>query len=196
MRTEISKLHKQLGATMIYVTHDQTEAMTMGDRIVIMKDGVVNQIDTPMNLYNNPVNRFVAGFIGSPAMNFIEGNLNNSNGLQFESRNKILILKLTENQIEKLKNYNYKKIWIGIRPEEFEDNNDFTHNSYSSSVDVKLDLVEPMGNESYLYFNIDDTACISRISAKDIPVSGSIRKLIINIEKLHFFDFENEQTII
>jgi multiple sugar transport system ATP-binding protein len=196
MRTEISKLHKQLGATMIYVTHDQTEAMTMGDRIVVMKDGIINQIDTPMNLYNKPINKFVAGFIGSPAMNFIEGSINNSNGMQFESINKILILKPEEKQIEILKNYIDKKIWIGIRPEDFHDNDELLLNKYSGTIDVKLDLVEPMGNESYLYFNIDDTACISRVSAKDIPVIGSIRNLKINIEKLHFFDFENEQTII
>ena len=87
MRTEISKLHKQLGATMIYVTHDQTEAMTMGDRIVIMKDGIINQVDTPLNLYNNPVNQFVAGFIGSPAMNFLSGTISEKNGLMFTSNN-------------------------------------------------------------------------------------------------------------
>jgi len=94
MRTEISKLHHQLDATMIYVTHDQTEAMTMGDRIVVMKDGFVQQVDTPMHLYNNPQNKFVAGFIGSPAMNFIEGKITDSDGLKFESVASKLIINL------------------------------------------------------------------------------------------------------
>jgi multiple sugar transport system ATP-binding protein len=196
MRTEISKLHKQLGATMIYVTHDQTEAMTMGDRIVVMKDGKINQIDPPMNLYNKPVNKFVAGFIGSPAMNFIEGRLFNSNGLQFESINKTLNLKLDDQQSERLKNYTQKKIWVGIRPENFHDDSDQSLSTGFSSIDVKLDLVEPMGNEAYLYFNLDDTQCISRISVRDIPVNGSVRKLKINNQKLYFFDFEYEQNII
>ena len=94
MRTEISKLHKDLEATMVYVTHDQTEAMTMGDRIVIMKDGIVNQIDTPMNLYNYPINKFVAGFIGSPSMNFLSGKITSENGLAFRSAQKGVVLSL------------------------------------------------------------------------------------------------------
>jgi len=109
MRTEISKLHHKLDATMIYVTHDQTEAMTMGDRIVVMKDGFVQQVDTPMHLYNNPQNKFVAGFIGSPAMDFIEGKLTDSAGLRFESIASKLVINLNTEQSNLLKPHIYKK---------------------------------------------------------------------------------------
>src|SRR3989339_2202524 len=105
MRTELARLHHQLETTVVYVTHDQTEAMTLGNRIVVMKDGIVQQVDSPLNLYNNPVNQFVAGFIGSPAMNFIEGKIVHENGLTFKSKEKFLTLKLNESLGERLKNY-------------------------------------------------------------------------------------------
>jgi multiple sugar transport system ATP-binding protein len=195
MRTEISKLHKQLGATMIYVTHDQTEAMTMGDRIVVMKDGIINQIDTPMNLYNKPINKFVAGFIGSPAMNFIEGKLNEENAFRFISKENGLNLSLDKNLLIKLKSYNNKNIWLGIRPEDIEDMNDSRLELNYNQIEVKLDLVEPMGNESYLYFTIDNIQFISRITCREIPSHGSSRKLKIENNKLHFFDSESEKCI-
>jgi multiple sugar transport system ATP-binding protein len=118
MRTEISRLHKQLGATMIYVTHDQTEAMTMGDRIVIMKDGIVNQVHTPMNLYDKPVNKFVAGFIGSPAMNFLSGKVSEENGLMFTSKNSEFKFHFSSEQKDYLIDYLGQEITIGIRPED------------------------------------------------------------------------------
>ena len=118
MRTEISKLHHELGATMIYVTHDQTEAMTMGDKIVIMKDGLVNQTDTPLNLYNYPSNKFVAGFIGSPSMNFIEGNVS---GSSFKTNGGELSLSFNGKYTDKLKSFNNKKIILGVRPEDIYD---------------------------------------------------------------------------
>ena len=121
MRTEISKLHQSLGATMIYVTHDQTEAMTMGDRIVIMKDGVVNQIDTPLKLYNKPANRFVAGFIGSPAMNFIKGKIENGSTVIFKSSGGDLKLDLPADISENLRKFVNKEVWMGIRPEDIYD---------------------------------------------------------------------------
>jgi len=196
MRTEISKLHHKLDATMIYVTHDQTEAMTMGDRIVVMKDGVVQQVDKPMNLYNFPTNKFVAGFIGSPAMNFIEGKIIDSNGLKFESVNKKLIISLTVQQTNLLKSHAQKKIWLGIRPEDIHDINDESLKINYHEFEIMLELVEPMGNEAHLFFVIDNVQCISRIPARDIPKTGTSRKLKINIEKLHFFDFENEETVL
>lgn len=196
MRTEISKLHHKLQSTMIYVTHDQTEAMTMGDRIVVMKDGDVQQIDTPLSLYKNPVNKFVAGFIGSPSMNFIEGIIINNNGLQFESNGKILKIKLDEKYAGSLNNYLHKKIWLGIRPEDiYESIDPFLKNNFTE-FDVKIELVEPMGNEAYLYFNIGEVQCLSRISAREIPEDGSIRTLKIDNQKLHLFDYEDGQTII
>lgn len=195
MRTEISKLHKQLGATMIYVTHDQTEAMTMGDRIVIMKDGIIQQLDTPLNLYNNPVNKFVAGFIGSPAMNFIEGSIVKSNGVQFISAGGSLRVNLSDAFLSKLAEYLNKKIWLGIRPEDFYDDIDLAVSNNFTQLEVKIDLVEPLGNETYLYFNIESVQCLARVTSRESIKVGLRRKLKINNERLHLFDFQSEQKI-
>lgn len=194
MRTEISKLHQNLGATMIYVTHDQTEAMTMGDRIVIMKDGIIHQIDTPLNLYNHPINRFVAGFIGSPSMNFIEGKLFKANGLTFKSKGNYLTLNLGESLNERLKNYSDKSLWLGIRPEDIYDSDSFTRNN-SATIDVWLEVVEPMGNEIFLYFTIESSQFVARIPAREKPEPNSKRTLSIDLDKLHFFDTDSEKSI-
>jgi multiple sugar transport system ATP-binding protein len=196
MRTEISKLHQKLEATMIYVTHDQTEAMTMGDRIVLMKDGIVQQVESPLYLYNFPVNKFVAGFIGSPSMNFIEGIISNKAELQFESLNKELRINLLREQTYKLINYHNKKLWLGVRPEDMHDIFDESVKINYQEFEALLEVVEPMGNEAFLFFSIDNTQFISRIPARDIPKDGALRKLKIDIAKLHFFDFETEETII
>lgn len=196
MRTEISKLHKKLEATIIYVTHDQTEAMTMGDRIVVMKDGIVQQINTPLNLYNNPSNKFIAGFIGSPSMNFLAGTINDNNNPHFESLNKGLLIKLDNKQFELLNGYINKKIWLGIRPEDIHNSGDSSLITNYTEFTTKLEVVEPMGNEAFLYFNIDNVQCISRIAARNVPEDGSIQNLKIDNQKLHFFNFENETAII
>ena len=196
MRTEISKLHLKLEATMIYVTHDQTEAMTMGERIVVMKDGFVQQVDTPLNLYNSPVNKFVAGFIGSPSMNTVEGIITQSNGLQFESINKNLIIKLEEIHTNKLKNHINKKVWLGIRPEDIHDHTDLSLQSNYHEFEVNLEVVEPMGNEAFLYFNIDKNQFVSRIPARDVPKPQTNRKLKLNKQQFRFFDFQTENAIL
>jgi multiple sugar transport system ATP-binding protein len=195
MRTEISKLHLKLAATMIYVTHDQTEAMTMGERIVVMKDGYVLQIASPLDLYNKPENKFVAGFIGSPSMNFVEGVIQQTNGLHFESLNKNLSVKLEDMHTEKLKNYLNKKVWLGIRPEDIHDLADLTVQSNFHEFEVKLEVVEPMGNEAFLYFTLDGTQFIARVPARDVPKAQSNRKLKINKNKIQFFDYETELSI-
>ncbi len=195
MRTEISKLHLKLEATMIYVTHDQTEAMTMGERIVVMKDGFVQQIDTPLNLYNKPENKFVAGFIGSPAMNFLEGMITQSGGLQFDSGNKKLVIQLEEIHHDDLRNYINKKVWLGIRPEDIHDFTDQSLQSNYHEFEVKLEVVEPMGNEAFLYFNMDGTQFIARTPARDVPKAQTNRKLKLNKSRFHFFDFETEKAI-
>ncbi|HZW38772.1 MAG TPA: sn-glycerol-3-phosphate ABC transporter ATP-binding protein UgpC [Ignavibacteriaceae bacterium] len=189
MRTEISKLHKKLQATMIYVTHDQTEAMTMGDRIVVMKDGFVQQVDTPLHLYNNPNNKFVAGFIGSPAMNFIKGTIKNN---YFESGS--FKIKLEQKNINTLKNHVNKEVWLGIRPEDIhESNNSSSLNSYE--VEVRLEVVEPMGNEIFMYFNIENNQFIARVSAREVPEALSNKVLKFDLNKLYFFDSETELAI-
>ncbi len=195
MRTEISKLHHQLGATMIYVTHDQTEAMTMGDKIVVMKDGVVNQIDSPLNLYNFPVNKFVAGFIGSPSMNFISGTVINDNGLCFKSTDGGLVVKLPSGNNKKLETYSNKKIWLGIRPEDIYDAATTPERPSFSKEEFGLEVVEPMGNEIFLYFQVDGNQFTARIPARDMPEPGTKRALYFDTEKLHFFDTETEKAI-
>lgn len=190
MRTEISKLHQRLEATMIYVTHDQTEAMTMGNRIVVMKDGVVQQIDTPLNLYNRPINKFVAGFIGSPAMNFIEGKIIRENGLKFKSNQSGLIFSIRDES--KFSNYIDKKVVAGIRPEQFHTN--YENNSVEK-VDVLVEVVELMGNESFVYFMIDDVQCVARISSL-ISIRPN-QKFVFHFDPstVHFFDAETELRI-
>lgn len=194
MRTEISKLHHNLGATMIYVTHDQTEAMTMGDRIVVMKDGIVHQIDTPLNLYNKPVNKFVAGFIGSPSMNFIEGKISQEDGLVFQSKGKMLTLKLAEEFNASLKNQIGKSVWLGIRPEDIYES-DLLHGNNNAKIEVKLEVVEPMGNEIFLYFTIDSSQFVARVPAREKPEPNTVKPLLLDLNKLHFFETESERSI-
>ena len=195
MRTQISKLHQRLNATMIYVTHDQTEAMTMGDKIVIMKDGNVHQIDTPLNLYNNPVNKFVAGFIGSPSMNFIEGKIIFENGISFKSNGGELLLNLSGKYEERLKTFQNKNVWLGIRPEDIYDAASTVSLQNYGSLTVQLDVVEPMGNEIFLYFIIDKNQFVARIPVREMPVAGQTKNLKFDIDKLHFFDSETELAI-
>jgi multiple sugar transport system ATP-binding protein len=185
MRTEISKLHKQLGATMIYVTHDQTEAMTMGDRIVIMKDGVINQVDTPLSLYNKPVNQFVAGFIGSPAMNFLNGKILDKTDMVFESNNSEITFNFSSEQKNDLKAYAGKEITVGIRPEDISVESNSGKPIELNSV---LDVIEPMGNETFIYFEIEKVQFIARIkSLHDLKVGAKI-KLYVDPMKIYLFD--------
>lgn len=192
MRTEISKLHKSLNATMIYVTHDQTEAMTMGDRIVVMKEGVIQQIDTPLNLYNNPANKFVAGFIGSPSMNFIDGVILSASN-QFKSNSSELTFHLNQTHINQLVKYENKKITIGIRPEDFFLEHD--KQAVSNVINVCIELIEPMGNEMFVHFSIDGNKCVARISPTDKIKESDNVTLAFNLEKLKIFDVETNKLI-
>jgi multiple sugar transport system ATP-binding protein len=182
MRTEISRLHNNLGATMIYVTHDQTEAMTMGDKIVVMKDGIVQQVDTPMNLYKKPQNKFVAGFIGSPSMNFINGKITNIGNFKSESGD--LEFELSKDKLSFFRNYQDKLITIGIRPEDF---------SLEKTVDeilvsVTIELVEPMGNENFLYFRLNGKQLIARLKPVDFLKVAEKLTLYLKKDKIFYFD--------
>jgi multiple sugar transport system ATP-binding protein len=196
MRTEISKLHKNLEATMIYVTHDQTEAMTMGDRIVILKDGFIQQIDTPLHLYNHPENKFVAGFIGSPAMNFIPGRIEKKDKLSFISSQGGLVIILNDEYSKALSSSAGKNVWMGIRPEDIDLKANHTTNGNPNVLKVELEVVEPMGNEAFLYYMVDTTEFISRIPARYVPRAGDKEELVINSDKLYFFDYETEEALI
>ena len=194
MRTEISKLHHRLEATMIYVTHDQTEAMTMGDRIVVMKDGIVHQIDTPLNLYNFPENKFVAGFIGSPAMNFMDGTIELNNGLHFREKNSALLLAVPKEKESALKNSVGKSVWLGIRPEHIVDAQ--AAGAQAAKASIRVEVVEPMGNEIFVYFSTaSDNQYVARIHAPVAPKPGQAMEFGFDMTKSLFFDKTTEQVL-
>lgn len=187
MRTEISRLHKRLETTMIYVTHDQIEAMSMGDRIVVMKDGVVQQIDTPLNIYNAPANKFVAGFIGSPTMNFFEGSIVPDGQLRFVDPSNSITLTIPLKDQNRLSSFRNKAITIGIRPEHIALQKQHEH---AASVPVHIDVTEPVGNEIFLYFTVGNSSqhYVARVAAdagKSFPKEA---QLYFDTTKIHFFD--------
>lgn len=193
MRAEIAKLHRRLETTTIYVTHDQTEAMTMADRIVIMKDGFVQQIGSPQEVYNTPNNVFVAGFIGSPAMNFFnvtlkDGVISNGKGLSLhlpEAKRKLL----------EDKGYNGKELIFGIRPEDIESSQIAIDTYPSSSVKAEVVVSELLGAETMLYTRVDDTEFVSKVDARDFHKPGETVELAFDLNKSHFFDKETEEVI-
>ena len=197
MRAEISKLHKKLETTVIYVTHDQTEAMTMGDRIVVMKLGEVQQADTPDALYNNPINMFVAGFIGSPAMNFIEVSLSEKAGeVVFSAKNMELAIPAERAQVLKSKGYIGKQVSLGIRPEDIHDEQAFIEASPKSLVKVVVEVAENLGSEMYLYLEgIGEQTIIARVSGRSGIKENETVQLALDMNKIHMFDKETERSI-
>ena len=206
MRTEISKLHKKLGTTFIYVTHDQPEAMTMGDRIVVMKDGFVQQIDTPQNLYERPVNKFVAGFLGSPQMNFIDAVLKEEYGqyvVEFGSRDTRMSnavryqIAIPESKVTpELANYVGKEITLGIRPESVHDEEMYLSNATTGIIDCYVEITEMMGAETYLYLTCEGIPLTARVSPRSTAKPQDEIKVAIDPNKIHLFDKETERTII
>ncbi len=194
MRTEISKLHQKLQTTMIYVTHDQVEAMTMGDRIVVMKDGIIQQVDTPLNLYNKPQNKFVAGFIGSPSMNLLEGRIHQNGGLWFEEGG--LKVKVPQKHESTLSRYVDKQVVFGIRPEDIHENDTPILLEEKATTQLSVEVIEPMGNESYLYATTGSNSIIARLGAELSTGSGEAIDLVINMSKAHFFEKDSEKFII
>ncbi|HDS09886.1 MAG TPA: sn-glycerol-3-phosphate ABC transporter ATP-binding protein UgpC [Firmicutes bacterium] len=195
MRAEIQKLHSTLQTTMIYVTHDQVEAMTMGDRIIVMKDGLIQQVDDPIHLYNNPVNKFVAGFIGSPSMNFIKGKIEKREGELF-FKYASMKLKLPENFNEKLQKYIDKEVFLGIRPEDIYDKVFIAQPKEGTVFRAIVEVIEPMGNEIFLYLKIGGLSIIARVSPQTNVKINQEMELVVNISKTHVFDLETENLII
>ncbi len=196
MRIEISKLHENLGATIIYVTHDQTEAMTLGTRIVVMKDGVIQQVDTPQNLYNTPCNLFVAGFIGSPQMNFMDAVVNvNGNDVTLAIGNHIL--HVPENKKKALIDggYNGKTVVVGIRPEDVHDDPDFIAANPGSVITSKIKVYELLGAEVFLYFDVEGTQMTARVNPRTELRTGDDAKFALDMSRIHIFDKETELTI-
>jgi multiple sugar transport system ATP-binding protein len=194
-RTEIGRLHKRLGATMIYVTHDQVEAMTMGDRIVVLKDGHVQQIDTPLELYNNPVNRFVAGFIGSPAMNFIEGRIVREGAPVFVADSGDLRLELLPEHGRALESASTDRVTLGVRPEDVYVAGRVPADRRASTARLRLDVVEPMGNEIFLYAGYEGGQIVGRVEPQALPEAGEPVDLAFRLDRMHFFDRETEAAL-
>ncbi len=194
MRAEISKLHKRLDATMIYVTHDQVEAMTMGDRIVVMKDGVVQQTGNPLELYNNPRNKFVAGFIGTPAMNFFEGRVKKEERLYFEGKESDLKIEIPAELEGKLPVAEGKDVYMGLRPEHIQPQEERKGN-LRSSCNLKVEISEPMGNEVFLYFQSGLNPIVARVPSAINPRPGSELKMYFDTAHAHFFDKDKEYAI-
>ncbi|HNR67080.1 MAG TPA: sn-glycerol-3-phosphate ABC transporter ATP-binding protein UgpC [bacterium] len=188
MRIEINRLYNRLNTTMIYVTHDQVEAMTMGTKIVVLKDGVIQQVDSPLNLYNNPVNQFVAGFMGSPAMNFICGEIQQNGDVQFISE--LLKFEIPEPVLNKLKDYNRKSILLGVRPENVLLANSVSGDIYSVPQKIAVDVVEPIGNEIFLYFRDSKQNYCMRMPPEHIYACGDTIEVVLNLSKIYFFDSE------
>jgi multiple sugar transport system ATP-binding protein len=196
-RTVISKIHKQLGTTFVYVTHDQTEAMTMGDRIVVMKDGFIQQVDTPQNLYDFPANMFVAGFMGSPQMNFINSTIEKNDGKYFVKFDKYSIqIPDAKNVNDTLKDWVGKEVVFGIRPENVHDEPDFIEKHSDGIVDADVDLTELMGAETYLYLNCAGNAITARVEPTSTAKSGDKIRIAFDLNKMHLFDKETEVTIL
>ena len=199
MRTEITKLHQKLQTTFIYVTHDQTEAMTMGSRIVVMKDGFIQQVDTPQNLYDYPTNLFVAGFIGSPQMNFFNAKLEKIDGKVYATfgENKILV------PAEKLQKFVSdecigKEVYLGIRPENINDAPEFVAKNPDSAIKVHVEVVELMGSETYLYLSTSgkEGNIVARVDPRSKSRTNDNITVAFDTSRLHFFDRDTETSLL
>lgn len=196
MRAELKKLHERLQTTIIYVTHDQVEAMTLGDKICVMKDGVVQQVDEPIKLYDNPKNKFVAGFIGSPPMNFVTVDVKKeAEDIYVNEGN--FVLKLPKKFYHKIEGYINKKMILGIRPEHMYDILSFTGQIQEGSV-IKLtvDFVELLGSEIYLHLSSGKNNFVVKADPHTNVRPGQLIEIVVNLDKIHLFDIETEETIV
>ncbi|BFH65812.1 ABC transporter ATP-binding protein [Paenibacillus azoreducens] len=198
MRAEITKLVKRLETTCIYVTHDQTEAMTMGDRIVVMHDGIIQQAASPEELYNSPRNLFVAGFIGSPTMNFIAGTLSESNGsVRFRSEGLDVEVPGGKAQLLKSKGYIGKEVIMGVRPEDIHEEPVFMEASPNTIFTSHVDVTENLGHEMLLYLSgVGSDTVIARVDGRSNTREGSSVRLAVDMNKIHIFDKESELNVL
>jgi multiple sugar transport system ATP-binding protein len=187
MRTEISKIHNRLATTFIYVTHDQTEAMTMASRIAVMNKGILQQLDTPQTLYDHPKNLFVAGFIGSPAMNFFKGSIRSHDNTMFFNTGK-LWMKIPPKRREILQKLMNKDVIYGIRPENIYNPEYTPPGSDVELVEAKVEVTELMGNEIFLYLKAEDTSFVARVDPRTHFGIGETAKLAFNMNLFHIFD--------
>lgn len=196
MRIEIVKLHERLEKTFIYVTHDQAEAMKLGTRIAVMNAGAIQQVDTPQKLYEEPCNMYVAGFIGSPQMNFLDAVCQVEDGDVYLTIGEMK-LRLPETKAEKLKagGYDGKTVVLGIRPEDLHDEPEFLEKSQDTTLETQIRVYEMMGAEVFLYFEYEGTNMTARVAPKTTARTGDIVKFALDADKIHVFDKETEKTI-
>jgi len=197
MRTEISKLHNRLQTTFIYVTHDQTEAMTMGTRIIVMKDGFIQQVDTPATLYTSPCNMFVAGFIGSPQMNFVDVMVNKKDdGLFLEFGD--FSVRVPDGMVARVEAAGCvgKEVVLGIRPEDIHDEEAMLSSYPESNIDAHVDVTEMMGAETYLYLKINGQPFTARVNPRSTAKPGDDIKVVFDTNKIHLFDKETEKALL
>jgi len=193
MRVELTKLHQQLKTTMIYVTHDQVEAMTMGDRICVMELGVIKQVDNPIKLYNEPKNKFVASFIGSPSMNLLEGKLTEEDGKTYVTTSD-LKLRIPEEKAKKVRDYIGKDIWFGIRPEHIE-TDETAKDKEDNYVTVEISVVEQMGSEIFTYFTAGTDQQTARLEPAAKVEAGKKARFWFDTTRCHIFDKETEENV-
>ncbi len=194
MRTELNKLHLRLQSTMIYVTHDQMEAMTLGNRIAVMHQGVIQQIADPANIYGHPVNRFVAGFIGSPPMNFVPGRIFRRNG-RFYFDEGAWRVKIAEDMNPKIAPYDGKPITFGIRPEDIYDRLFVQYAPPENTLTATVEVVEPMGAEVFLHLLIGSHSVIARVGGHERPRVSQDMDVVLDMSKVHFFDPDTEVAL-
>jgi multiple sugar transport system ATP-binding protein len=193
-RSFISKLHQRLGTTFIYVTHDQTEAMTMGTRICVLNAGELQQVDTPFNLYHNPRNLFVAGFIGSPSMNFFDASLTQENGsLAIETN--LFKLPIPAQFTEMYRDHAGKKVVFGVRPEDIHDVDYQPPGMIPGHIEANVDVVEQMGNEMVVYLEDKGTSFISRMDPRTHARVGHRMGVVLNMENVHMFDVDTKLSL-
>ena len=197
MRVEISKLHKRLQTTIIYVTHDQTEAMTLGTRIVVLKDGIIQQVDTPQNLYNTPNNIFVAGFIGSPQMNLIDATVAQEGSQAVLKMSEEVVIKLPAEKSKKLIDEGYvgKTVVVGIRPEDVKDDPEFIAAHQDTKFKSTIRVYELLGAEVNLHYEIGDVTCTAKVNPRTTARPGDEVEFAMDVARLHVFDKETEMVI-
>ena len=194
MRTELIKIHNRLQSTMIYVTHDQVEALTLGERVVVMKDGLIHQIGHPISVYENPSNKFVAGFIGSPPMNFLQGKIVSQNG-DFYFFDRGVKLRILQQNYDQIASYRDKEVVFGIRPEDIYDRIFAQDARPEYTVTATIEVVAPMGSEIYLYLNAGRNSFVARVNNQDTATANQDVQVVFDMSKAHFFDPVTEKVI-
>jgi multiple sugar transport system ATP-binding protein len=194
-RAELQKLHRRLGVTTIYVTHDQVEAMTMGDRIAVMKDGLLQQLDTPQALYERPTNMFVAGFIGSPAMNMFTAEAESGeDGLFLKGEG--FRIRMPAHIVGRISEYRGKQVVMGVRPEAVHDARFKRQDDPSTEVAASVDVVEPMGRDVYMYLTAGTTPFVARLDDRTDAAPGERIKVAFDTERLHLFDPTSQRSLL